>query len=99
MPLVEWVLQAELTYPLGHSKNQLSAILANNRGNGLGKKTLKGDFDALLISFSRDKAGTFELQLITKHQTRWSGVNGKTLLLYAWGHDSTRVSKATTGNA
>jgi len=47
--LVGWVLQAELTDHLGHSKNQLLAVEVRNRSNGLGRKTLKGDFGALPI--------------------------------------------------
>ena len=53
--LVEWVLQAELTDYLGHSKNQPFAIDASNRSHRLGRKTLKGDFGALPIQFPAAK--------------------------------------------
>lgn len=68
--LVERALQAELTDHLGHSKHQLVANEAGNTRNGRSKKTLKGDFGELPIEIPRDRAGTFEPQIITKHQTR-----------------------------
>lgn len=83
--LVERALQAEMTDHLGHSKNQLVANEGGNTRNGRSKKTLKGDFGALPIDIPRDRAGTFEPQLITKHQTRWTGFDDKILSLYARG--------------
>ena len=53
--LVGWVLQAELTDHLGHSKNQLLAVEVSNRSNGFGRKTLKREFGALLIQFPATK--------------------------------------------
>ena len=76
--LVERALQAELTDHLGHGKNQVVANEAGNTRNGRSKKTLKGDFGELPIEIPRDRAGTFEPQIITKHQTRWSGFDDKT---------------------
>jgi CBS-domain-containing membrane protein len=46
---------------------------------------LKGDFGALPIDISRDRQGTFEPQIIAKHQTRWSGFDDKIISLYARG--------------
>jgi len=83
--LVERALQAEMTDHLGHGKNQLVANEAGNTRNGRSKKTLKGDFGELPIEIPRDRAGTFEPQLIGKHQTRWSGFDDKILSLYARG--------------
>jgi putative transposase len=83
--LVERALQAEMTDHLGHSKNQLVTNDAGNTRNGKSKKTLKGDFGALPISIPRDREGTFEPQLITRHQTRWTGFDDKILSLYSRG--------------
>lgn len=83
--LVERALQAEMTEHLGHGKNQLVANDAGNTRNGRSKKTLKGDFGDLPIETPRDRAGTFEPQLIGKHQTRWTGFDDKILSLYARG--------------
>ena len=84
-PLSRELVDALLTDHLVHSKNQLVAIETSNRINALGRKTHKGGFGALSIQIPRDKAGTFEPQLITKHQTRRSDFDDKILLLCARG--------------
>ncbi len=81
--LAERALQAEMTDHLGYGKNQVVANEAGNTRNGHSKKTLTGDFGDLPIEIPRDRAGTFEPQIITKHQTRWSGFDDKILSLYA----------------
>ena len=76
---VERALQAELTDHLDYDKNQVAANEAGNTRNGRSRKTLKGDFGELPIEMPRDRIGMFEPQLITKHQTRWSGFDDKIL--------------------
>jgi putative transposase len=83
--LVEKALDAELAEHLGHGKNEPVANDAGNTRNGRSRKTLKGDFGELPIEIPRDRHGTFEPQLIPKHQTRWSGFDDKILSLYARG--------------
>ena len=83
--LVEKALDAELAEHLGHGKNEPVANEAGNTRNGKSKKTLKGEFGELPIEVPRDRHGTFEPQLISKHQTRWSGFDDKILSLYARG--------------
>ena len=79
--LVEKALDAELAEHLGHGKNEPVANEAGNTRNGKSKKTLKGEFGELPIEVPRDRHGTFEPQLIPKHQTRWSGFDDKILSL------------------
>lgn len=83
--LVEKALDAELADHLGHGKNEPVANDAGNTRNGKSRKTLKGEFGELPIEIPRDRHGTFEPQLIPKHQTRWSGFDDKILSLYARG--------------
>ncbi len=59
---------------LGHGKNESVENAAGNTRNGKSRKTLKGEFGQLPIEITRDRHGTFEPQLIPKHQTRWSGL-------------------------
>jgi len=56
-----------------------------NTRNGKSRKTLKGDFGELPIEVPRDRHGSFEPQLIPKHQTRWAGFDDKIISLYARG--------------
>jgi putative transposase len=83
--LVEKALNAELAEHLGHGKNEPVANEAGNTRNGKSRKTLKGEFGELPIEVPRDRHGTFEPQLIPKHQTRWAGFDEKILSLYARG--------------
>ena len=83
--LVERALEAEMADHLGHGKNEPVANPTGNTRNGKSQKTLKGDFGELPIEIPRDRHGTFEPQLIPKHQTRWTGFDDKILSLYARG--------------
>ena len=83
--LVEKALEAEMADHLGHGKNEPVENPAGNTRNGKSKKTLKGEFGELPIEIPRDRHGTFEPQLIPKHQTRWMGFDDKILSLYARG--------------
>ena len=83
--LVEKALDAELTEHLGHERHETVANAGGNTRNGKSKKTLKGEFGELPIEVPRDRNGTFEPQLIPKHQTRWAGFDDKIISLYARG--------------
>ena len=83
--IVERALQAELAAHLGHDKHGTVANDSGNTRNGSSVKTLKGDFGALPLDIPRDRDGSFEPQLVAKHQTRWTGFDDKVLSLYARG--------------
>lgn len=83
--LVERALEVEMTDHLGHGKSgEVTNDTANTR-NGHSAKTLKGDFGALPLEIPRDRQGTFEPQIVSKHQTRWTGFDDKIISLYARG--------------
>ena len=83
--LVERALDAELTHHLGHDKHQPVSNPTGNTRNGFSKKKLKGEFGELPIEVPRDRHGTFDPQIVEKHQTRWAGFDDKILSLYARG--------------
>ena len=56
-----------------------------NRRNGRSHKTVQGDLGEFTITTPRDRDGTFEPQLIGKHQRRLPGFDEKILALYAKG--------------
>jgi putative transposase len=58
---------------------------AANRRNGHSKKTVRGEMGELALDTPRDRHGTFEPQLIAKHQRRLAGFDEKILTLYAKG--------------
>jgi transposase-like protein len=61
------------------------AAAAANRRNGHSKKTLRGEMGELTLDLPRDRDGSFEPQLIPKHQRRLAGFDEKILALYAKG--------------
>jgi putative transposase len=56
-----------------------------NRRNGHSSKTVSGDLGDIPLRTPRDRNGTFEPQLIGKHQRRLAGFDDKILALYAKG--------------
>ena len=56
-----------------------------NRRNGRSRKTVQGDLGEVTLRTPRDRDGTFEPQLIEKHQRRVPGFDEKILALYAKG--------------
>jgi len=56
-----------------------------NRRNGRSRKTVQGGMGELTIATPRDRDGSFEPQLIGKHQRRVPGFDEKILALYAKG--------------
>ena len=83
--LVERALQAEMAEHLGHDKHETVINATGNTRNGKSRKTLKGEFGELPIEIPRDREGSFEPLIISKHQTRWAGFDDKILSLYARG--------------
>lgn len=59
--------------------------LPKNRRNGRSRKTVQGEMGKLPMEIPRDRNGTFEPQLIGKHQRRLAGFDEKILALYAKG--------------
>ncbi len=59
--------------------------MADNSRNGFSQKTLKTENGTLLIEVPRDRQSSFEPQLIKKHQTRMTHMDGQILSLYAKG--------------
>ena len=83
--LLERMLEGELTHHLGYEKNDPAGYGSGNSRNGKTRKTLKSEQGELEVAVPRDRQGSFEPQLIRKHQTRWDGLDEKIITLYARG--------------
>jgi putative transposase len=83
--LVERALAAELTTHLGYEKHAVEGRHSGNSRNGASSKRLKGEFGTVEIVVPRDRAGSFEPQLVPKGTTRFTGFDDKILSLYARG--------------
>jgi putative transposase len=83
--LLERALGAELSEHLGYEKHDPAGYNTGNSRNGTTPKTVKGDFGEMVVETPRDRNGSFEPQILQKHQTRFDGFDEKILSLYARG--------------
>jgi len=83
--VVERAMQAELTHHLGFTKNDPAGRGSENQRNGRSRKTLKGDFGEVEIEVPRERLGSFEPQIVPKHQRRFAGFDDKIVSMYARG--------------
>ena len=83
--LVERMLGGELTHHLGYPAGGTKPPETTNHRNGTSGKTVLTEEGPLALDMPRDRAGTFEPQLIPKHARRFTGFDDKILALYARG--------------
>jgi len=83
MPLIKQLTEAAITAEL---EQYLENTDRPNRKNGLGSKTIKTGSGSFELNAPRDRAGTFEPQLIKKNQTQLTPeVDRKILSLFSHG--------------
>jgi len=68
--LVERMLAGELIHHLGYEKHDAADSGNGNTRNGKSRKTLKGQSGEMEVAVPRDLNGSFEPQVVRKHQTR-----------------------------
>jgi transposase-like protein len=84
--VLETALNEEMTEHLGYAKHDPAGVGAGNIRNGTRPKTVLTDATGHVeIDVPRDRAGTFEPQIVRKRQRRLSGVDEVVLSLYAKG--------------
>ena len=80
---VETALNAELDDHLGYVRHDQSDT--ENSRNGYTSKTLQTEDGQFEVDTPRDRSGSFEPQLVKKHQRRFTSMDDKILFLYAQG--------------
>lgn len=83
--LVERAMNAEMTHHLGYENGEKPPEEQGNRRNGATSKTLRTEQGALTVEVPRDRDGTFEPQIVPKHQRHFNGFDDKILSMYARG--------------
>src|SRR5471032_229145 len=83
--LVERALEVELTEHLGYEPHLEPPGGTGNTRNGSTAKTLITEHGEVRIETPRDRAGTFEPQIVRKRQRRFEGFDDKILALYSRG--------------
>jgi putative transposase len=84
--LAERALNAEMDHHLDHGSQD------NNSRNGYGRKTVTTDGGKIEIEIPRDRAGSFDPQLIAKYQRRFPGFDDKIISMYARGMSTREIS-------
>jgi putative transposase len=83
--ILERALGAELTHHLGYAPGAVKPDKTSNHRNGTSGKTVLTDDGPVALDVPRDRLGTFEPQLIGKHERRFTGFDDKIIALYARG--------------
>ncbi|MCT7464035.1 IS256 family transposase [Aliarcobacter cryaerophilus] len=85
--LTEVALQAEL-------ESHLTTEINKNRKNGKSTKTMKSSVGEFELDVPRDRNGSYEPQIVRKHQTHLSDhIEQKILSLYALGNSYSQISE------
>lgn len=84
--LAERALNAEMDHHLGDVSE------AGNNRNGYGRKTVITDSGKIEIDVPRDRAGSFDPQLIAKYQRRFPGFDDKIVSMYARGMSTREIT-------
>ncbi|MFI6938528.1 transposase [Streptomyces sp. NPDC050418] len=71
--VLEGALEAEMSEHLGYEKGDPAVRGTVNARNGTGSKRLRTDIGEIEIAVPRDREGTFEPQIVAKHQRRLEG--------------------------
>src|SRR5689334_1719508 len=91
--VLETALNQEMTEHLGHDKHGLAGNEAGNVRNGTRAKTVLTEASGQVpIEVPRDRAGSFEPQIVKKRQRRLTGVDEIVLSLYAKGLTTGEIS-------
>jgi len=90
--VIEALYDGELTDHLGYEKHQQGGSTNGNARNGRGKKTVQSKLGEVELSPPRDRAGTFDPQVVKKRQRDISGIEQKVISMYAKGMSTRDIS-------
>jgi putative transposase len=91
--LLERAMAAEMTEHVGYEKHEEAGRNSGNSRNGTSAKTVKGTFGTMPIEVPRDRNGTFEPQIVGKHQTRFTGFDENIISLYSRGLSTREIQQ------
>lgn len=83
--VIERAMAAEISGHLGYGQGDPKPEGQSNQRNGSSGKTVLTDDGPLRIEVPRDREGSFEPQIIGKHERRFTGFDQKIIAMYARG--------------
>jgi transposase-like protein len=90
--VIDALYEGELTEHLGYEKHEQGRSQDGNSRNGKGKKTVKSHVGQIELEPPRDRAGTFDPQVVKKRQRDISGIEQKVISMYAKGMSTRDIS-------
>jgi putative transposase len=91
--LVEAALGSELSGHLGYEQNDSGSKPTTNRRNGSSKKTVRSELGEINLDIPRDREGSFEPELVAKHQREIPGFTNKILSMYSRGMTNREIKE------
>lgn len=83
--VISRAMSAEMDHHLGYDRGAEPPAGQSNRRNGYSPKRLRTDQGEVEVAVPRDREGSFEPQLVPKHQRHFGGFDDKILAMYARG--------------
>jgi putative transposase len=91
--LVQRALGAELSDHLGYEPGSEPPEDQQNRRNGSTPKTIATQHGQVTVEVPRDRQGSFEPQIVAKHQRRFEGFDDKIIALYGGGMTTREIER------
>jgi putative transposase len=92
-PLMQEMLDAEMTEHLGYPKHDPSGYLTGNSRNGSYSRTLRSSDGVMNLDIPRDRDGEFRPKVVTSYKQVSSELEQKIIALYAYGTSTKDISE------
>lgn len=87
-PLMQELLEAEMTEYLGYPKHNVSGNLSGNSRNGSYERTLRGSDGTMRLAIPRDRNGDFSSTTLASYKQVSTELEQKIIFLYAIGNSN-----------
>ena len=92
-PLMQEMLEAEMTEHLGYPKHDSSGYLTGNSRNGSYQRTLRSSDGHLSLDIPRDRSGEFTPTVVTSYKQVSTELEQKIIALYAYGTSTKDITE------
>ncbi len=92
-PLMQEMLEAEMTEHLGYPKHDPVGYLTGNSRNGSYQRTLRSSDGNLALNIPRDRTGDFSPTIVTSYKQVSTELEQKIIALYAYGTSTKDITE------
>lgn len=92
-PLMQELLDAEMTEHLGYPKHDSAGYLSGNSRNGSYSRTLRGSEGKIQLDIPRDRNGEYSPRVITSYKQVSTDLEQKIIALYAFGTSTKDITE------